>query len=618
MWLEAQHVKAEAERGTKRAANDDGTGKEKKTRTTDASGSGLTEAERTTQRKRTREEEEEGMEVSAMEEFKIEHNLQDDMRWEINEVSDMCEPSLESTMDITYDEVTWEKLDPSLVKAAEEEEMARFAKMGVYKHVSRTEAEKDPTGKFVKVKWIRINKGTATEPKVRCRLVAQELGYGVKDDELFAGTPSMTAVKFILAKMANNRRKGKEMMILDVKSAFLYGKMKRNVYIELPTQDRYSMYPDMVGHLEKAMYGTRDAPLIWQEEVRRVMGELGFEASMHQPAVYHHPGRDMDVVVHVDDFLCTGSDPDLKWLFEELKKSFELTATRVGPNHEHEVKYLNRTIRWGTEGLEWEGDVKHSEILVREWGMQDCKTMDIPMTKDVADKLGDGKEADEEGARRIRRGIARVNYMAQDRPDLSVSSRLLSQRMAKPTAGTEVALKRLIRYIRSHPRGRTLMKWDSGGDLHVLTDSDWAGNKESRKSTSGGCLVVGSTVISHWSKLQSNIALSSGEAELNAAVKGISELIGVSELRRELGGAENKLEILTDASACKGMLLRRGAGRVKHLVTKQLWVQGAIECQGIRVLKIPRDDNFADMLTHLVSREVLSKFLADMNFSTSM
>ena len=89
-------------------------------------------------------------------------------------------------------------------------------------------------------------------------------------------------------------------------------------------------------------------------------------------------------------------------------------------------------------------------------------------------------------------------------------------------------------------------------------------------------------------------------------------------MRRELGGAENKLEILTDASACRGMLLRRGAGRVKHLVTKQLWVQGAIECQGIRVLKIPRDDNFADMLTHLVSREVLSKFLADMNFSTSM
>ena len=54
----------------------------------------------------------------------------------------------------------------------------------------------------------------------------------------------------------------------------------------------------------------------------------------------------------------------------------------------------------------------------------------------------------------------------------------------------------------------------------LYTDSDWAGDKETRRSTSGGCLMLGQHVISHWSKSQSNIALSSGEAELNAAVKG--------------------------------------------------------------------------------------------------
>ena len=89
-------------------------------------------------------------------------------------------------------------------------------------------------GKFVKVKWVRINKETAMNPKVRCRLVAQELGYGSKEDELFAGTPSMTAVKMIIAKLANNYDMGVEMLVLDVKCAVLYGKMKRAVYIELP------------------------------------------------------------------------------------------------------------------------------------------------------------------------------------------------------------------------------------------------------------------------------------------------------------------------------------------------------------------------------------------------
>ena len=615
MWVEAQHLKSEEERGTKRRGDDDGEGGEKKTRTTEASGSGLTEAERLTQRKRTREEEEGGdMEVSAMEEYRIQQNLQDDMTWEINEVSDMCEKDAEVEF---LDEVTWEKLDSKLVKAAEEEEMARFTKMGVYKHVSRQEAEKDLEGKFVKVKWVRINKGTAEKPKVRCRLVAQELGYGTKVDELFAGTPSMTAVKLVLAKMANSRHNDQELMVLDVKSAFLYGKMRRSVYIELPKQDKYSMYPDMVGHLEKAMYGTRDAPLIWQEKVRKVREDLGFEASLHQPAVYHHRARGIDVVVHVDDFPCAGKDLDLKWLHDELKKTYELTATRVGPNHEKEVKYLNRTIRWTKEGLEFEGDAKHSEILVREWGMGECKIMDTPMSKEVADKLGEGKEVDEEGARRIRRGIARVNYMAQDRPDLSVASRLLSQRMAKPTEGTEVGLKRLIRYVRGHPRCWNLMRWDSGDNITVMTDSDWAGDKETRKSTSGGCLMAGRTVIGHWSKLQSNVSLSSGEAELNAAVKGISEIIGANELYKELGGAGHGLEVQTDASACKGMLLRRGAGRVKHLCTKQLWVQGAIESQGIKITKIPREENCSDLLTHVVSKEVLKVFLEMMSYQVS-
>ncbi len=95
-----------------------------------------------------------------------------------------------------------------------------------------------------------------------------------------------------------------------------------------------------------------------------------------------------------------------------------------------------------------------------------------------------------------------------------------------------------------------------------MTDSDWAGDIESWKSISGGLLFYGTSVIGHWSKTQSNVALSSGEAELNGSVKGISELIGAHELGKEMGGESPTVTLETDASACKGMLLRRGAGRV--------------------------------------------------------
>ena len=60
----------------------------------------------------------------------------------------------------------------------------------------------DTEGKFVKVKWVRTNKGTPLEPDVRCRLVAQELGYGQRMDEMFAGTPSLMMVKMALVHAA--------------------------------------------------------------------------------------------------------------------------------------------------------------------------------------------------------------------------------------------------------------------------------------------------------------------------------------------------------------------------------------------------------------------------------
>ena len=75
-------------------------------------------------------------------------------------------------------------------------------------------------------------------------------------------------------------------------------------------------------------------------------------------------------------------------------------------------------------------------------------------------------------------------------------------------------------------------------------------------------------IIAHWSKSQSNIALSSAEAELNATVKGLSELIGLHNLIEETHKVPVNLVICTDASACKGMLLRHGTGKVKHLSVK--------------------------------------------------
>ena len=228
--------------------------------------------------------------------------------------------------------------------------------------------------------------------------------------------------------------------------------------------------------------------------------------------------------------------------------------------------------------------------------------MDTPLSKDLEDKLGSGQKLEENDATVVRRAIARINFMAQDRPDLAAVSRILSSCMANPFEGARVGIKRVIRYLKKYSRCWNVLKWNEEVfNVKVYTDSDWAGERTSRKSTSGGFLQVGAHTLCHWSKLQSTVALSSGEAELNAAVKGISEMIGVYKLVKGLIYKAVPMKVMIDASACKGMLLRHGVGKVNHLTTKQLWCQGAVEVYGIKVVKIPRCQSGGDMMTHLTT-----------------
>jgi hypothetical protein len=546
-------------------------------------------------------------ELNIMEEFlakrcnvEPERYVFDPSEWEVLALSDMCQAENFGNTNydqVYYDETTWEQLDPVLVDKGEKEEMTRFRNRQVYSYVDRAEAMNDREGKFVKVKWVRINKGSRKVPNVRCRLVAQELGYGVKDDELYAGTPSLSTLKLLLAWYCTCWNSDDVVKVIDVKCAFLYGKSRRKIYIELPVQDDMAG-GEVVGLLDKAMYGTRDAPLIWQATVDELMKRLGFESSMLQPGVYFFPKRSLRIMIHVDDFLVIGSAVETSWFEQEIRKEFDITCKTLGRDFEHEIKYLNRDIRWTPEGLELEGHQKHVQILLTEWGMVDCRGVETPVARDGEEKdVIEVKLSDSE-CTRYRRGAARVNYISQDRPDLSTASRRLAQGMSVPSAGDELRLKRVLRYLKTHPRCVSKFAWqDKPSYLTLLVDSDWAGCKTSRKSCSGGSILYGSHLIAHWSKLQSNVALSSGEAELNAAVKGVSEAIGIQELCAEVGQPVS-VWVGTDASVCKSILLRHGAGKIKHLTTKQLWIQGAIEAFGMKICKIPRAENSADLMTH--------------------
>ena len=127
----------------------------------------------------------------------------------------------------------------------------------------------------------------------------------------------------------------------------LYGNIKRDVYIELPSRDPRAQSKKWVGKLLKAMYGTRDAPQVWYEEVRKLMIGLGFVQSFINPCLYYHEGRMLRVLVHVDDFLCTGSESNLNWLREKMAEKFKIKHQMVGmmENPFGEIVFLGRRIR---------------------------------------------------------------------------------------------------------------------------------------------------------------------------------------------------------------------------------------------------------------------------------
>ena len=163
--------------------------------------------------------------------------------------------------------------------------------------------------------------------------------------------------------------------------------------------------------------------------------------------------------------------------------------------------------------------------------------------------------------------------MGLDRPDIQFAAKGVAQRMAVPSMGGLVKIKRACRYL----VGAEKLVWKMGElddeevdktMIDVWVDSDWAGGKD-RKSTSGGMIVVGGVALKTWSRTQKTIALSSGEAEFYGMVSGAAEGLGFQSLAADLGW-KMAMRLKTDSAAGKGMTGRRGVGKVRHLEIRLL------------------------------------------------
>ena len=140
--------------------------------------------------------------------------------------------------------------------------------------------------------------------------------------------------------------------------------------------------------------------------------------------------------------------------------------------------------------------------------------------------------------------------------------------------------------------------------VSAFTDSDWAGDKETRQSTSGGLLMMGKHLIKSWSSTQKVIALSSGEAELYALLKGATQAKGLMSMSGDWN-IEAQAIVNTDATAAMGIAHRSGLGKTRHIDVQYLWIQKEVKEERIGIKKVRTDLNPADVMTKDLKAETV-------------
>ena len=197
---------------------------------------------------------------------------------------------------------------------------------------------------------------------------------------------------------------------------------------------------------------------------------------------------------------------------------------------------------------------------------------------------------------------ARLNYLSQDRPDITFATMKLCSKMSRPDAQDLKNMKRVGRFLVGKPRGGCRFERQAHPSaLHALADEDWAGDRQSRTSVSGGMILHRKHLIKAWTKQQSIVATSSAEAELYAGNRAATESMGVQAFAKDLGRAVPIRQHI-DSSAALPIISRTVMGKAKHIETQHNWLQAAVRSGKLTVEKIPTETNSSDLRTkHLTS-----------------
>ncbi|GJW65591.1 retrovirus-related pol polyprotein from transposon TNT 1-94 [Tanacetum coccineum] len=306
---------------------------------------------------------------------------------------------------------------------AMQEELHQFDRLQVWELVDK------PFGKnVIKLKWLWKNKKDEDQTVIRnkARLVAK--GYaqeeGIDFKESFAPVARLEAVRIFVAYVAH---KSFPIYQMDVKTEFLNGPLKEEVYVAQPDGFVDPDHPDKVYRLRKALYGLKQAPRAWYDELSKFLISKGFTKGIIDPTLFTIKyGEDILLVqIYVDDIIFGSTNPKFSKRFEKLMHGrFEMSL--MG-----EMKFfLGLQIHQSPRGI-FINQAKYTLEILKKHGMEKGQSIGTPMaTKPKLDADLSGEPVDQTD---YRSKIGSLMYLTSSRPDIVQAVCYCARYQARPT-----------------------------------------------------------------------------------------------------------------------------------------------------------------------------------------
>nr|GEZ58182.1 hypothetical protein [Tanacetum cinerariifolium] len=343
----------------------------------------------------------------------------------------------------------------------------------------RTRRQLESDGKICMfaLTWLWKNKRDEENTVIqnKSRLVAK--GYaqkeGVDFEESFAPVARSKAVRLFIAYAAH---KSFTVYQMDVKTTFLYGPLKEEVYVNQPDGFVDPYHPDKVYRLKKALYRRKQAPRAWYDEFSNFLVSKGFSKGSIDPTLFitKHRGDILLVKFYVDDII------------------------------------FGIQIHQSPRGI-FINQAKYAQEILIKHGMTSCDSVGTPLATKHIDADLSGTLVDQTKYQSM---VGALMYLTASRPDIMHETCYCARYQAKPAEKHLTAVRRIFRLLKDTIHMGLWYPKDTGFELTAFLDSDHTGCLDSRKSTSGGIQFIrGDKLVSWSSKKQDCTSMSSVEAE---------------------------------------------------------------------------------------------------------